>query len=66
MIKDNEHPFFRPLWRRVVVLAVCLAWAVVEFVSGSTGWGLVALAFGAYAVWQLFIRYAPQEPAKEE
>ncbi|TIM59821.1 MAG: DUF3329 domain-containing protein, partial [Mesorhizobium sp.] len=26
-MKDSEHPFFRPLWRRVAIVAVCLVWA---------------------------------------
>ncbi|RVD37518.1 DUF3329 domain-containing protein, partial [Mesorhizobium sp. M4A.F.Ca.ET.020.02.1.1] len=32
-MKDYEHPFFRPLWRRIAVVAVCLAWSVIEFAS---------------------------------
>ncbi|RVD46526.1 DUF3329 domain-containing protein, partial [Mesorhizobium sp. M8A.F.Ca.ET.023.02.2.1] len=26
-MKDYEHPFFRPLWRRVAVVAVCVIWS---------------------------------------
>ncbi|TIX41291.1 MAG: DUF3329 domain-containing protein, partial [Mesorhizobium sp.] len=26
-MKNSEHPFFRPLWRRVAVVAVCLVWS---------------------------------------
>ena len=26
-MKDVDHPFFRPLWRRIALVAVCLGWA---------------------------------------
>ncbi|TIU39371.1 MAG: DUF3329 domain-containing protein, partial [Mesorhizobium sp.] len=26
-MKDYEHPFFRPLWRRIAVVVVCLIWS---------------------------------------
>lgn len=59
MIKDNEHPFFRPLWRRIAAVAVCLFWAVLEFMTNAQTWGFIALAFAGYAVWQFFINYRP-------
>ena len=56
-MKDHEHPFFRPLWRRVAVTAVCAAWTVFEFAANSPFWGMIALAFTGYAVWQFFYLY---------
>lgn len=61
MIKDSEHPFFRPLWRRVAVVAACLVWAVVEFATGTPFWGMIALGFGIYGYWQFFYAYKPAE-----
>lgn len=61
-MKDHEHPFFRPLWRRVLVVVACAAWAAFEFAMGSTGWGTAALAFTAYALWQFFYLYKPVDP----
>lgn len=58
-MKDYEHPFFRPLWRRVAVVAVCVIWAGIEFASGTPFWGVIALGFAAYAVWQFFYLYKP-------
>ena len=70
MAKDYEHPFFRPLWRRIAVVAVCLAWAGFEFWNGSNGWGMAALGFAAYGVWQFFYLYSPPpedgDPVKPE
>lgn len=59
MPSDAEHPFFRPLWRRVLVVAFCFGWAGFEFYNGSQTWGLIALAAAAYGVWSLFIAYNP-------
>lgn len=61
-MKDHEHPFFRPLWRRVAVVAVCVAWAIFEFSTGATGWAMIAAAFAAYAIWQFFFLYKPVDP----
>jgi len=62
VIKDNEHPFFRPLWRRIAVVAVCAFWAVLEFATNTPFWGMIALGFTAYAVWMFLISYkAPAE-----
>ena len=63
-MKDHEHPFFRPLWRRVAVVAVCLGWSIFEFATGASMWGTIALAFAGYAVWQFFYLY--KEPAAGE
>jgi hypothetical protein len=62
-VKDHEHPFFRPLWRRVAVVAVCLGWSIFEFATGASMWGTIALAFAGYAIWQFFYLY--KEPSGE-
>ncbi len=52
---DPNDPFFaNPLVRWATVL-VPLGWGLVEFVwQGSPFWGLMFLAAGGYAAWQLF------------
>lgn len=56
---DNEHPIFRPLWVRILVVAAALGWAILEFVAGSSMWGTLFGALGAYAIWGLFIDFDP-------
>lgn len=51
---DGAHPFFRPLWRRIAVVAVCLGWAGFEFVSGSPFWGILFGALGCWAAYEFF------------
>lgn len=62
-MKDHEHPFFRPLWRRIAIIAVCAGWSIFEFVNESQMWGMIAAAFTAYAVWQFLYLY--KEPVDE-
>ena len=52
---DTSHPMFRPLWVRILIVAICLGWAVFEFTSGSSAWGAAFLARGAYAAWAFFL-----------
>jgi len=59
LTKDTEHPFFRPLWRRIALVAFCLIWAAIEFATNSPTWGMIMLGFSAYAAWQYLFRYAP-------
>ncbi len=63
-LKDYEHPFFRPLWRRIAVVAVCVAWSIFEFAANAPFWGVIALGFAGYGIWQFFYLYAPIDPDK--
>ncbi len=56
---DLQIPFFVPVWRRVVLVSVCLAWAAFEFYAGAALWGMLFLGMGALAVWQLFFNGWP-------
>lgn len=64
MIQDQNHPFLRPLWRRIALVAFCAAWSVYEFVvSGSGLWGTLAGGMAAYGAWQFLINYQPTSDA---
>jgi hypothetical protein len=64
---DTDHPMFRPLWVRVLIVALCLAWALFEFgglaflglPAGSPFWGMLFLAIGLYAAWAFFVTSRP-------
>jgi hypothetical protein len=56
---DIRHPFFRPLWRRIAVVAVTLGWALVELSGGNTFWAILFGALGLYAAWEFFVVYDP-------
>ena len=48
---DPEHPFFAPAWRRAVIVAVCLGWALIELLTGAVFW---AILFGSLGIWCLY------------
>jgi len=58
---DLQVPFFTPLWRRILTVAVALGWAGFELVSGSVGWAILFGAAGVYAAHQFFIAWDPKE-----
>ncbi len=58
---DVQHRFFIPLWRRVLVVAVCLGWAAVEFSGRQWPWGLLFVAIGLYCAHQFFIAFDPPD-----
>lgn len=58
---DVQHPFFRPLWRRVAVVAVCLGWAGVELAAGEVFWAILFGAAGVYCAYQFFLVFDPPE-----
>lgn len=52
---DPNDPFFRHAWVRWVTVVLPLIWGVVElFVMHSPFWGLMFIAAGVFAGWQLF------------
>lgn len=59
---DVQIPFFRPLWIRVGIVALCLGWGLFELVSGAPFWGLLFLALGLWCAWQFFVVFDPREP----
>ena len=56
---DFDSAFYRPLWIRVLIVALCLGWAVVEFATGSPGFAILFGALGGYAGYRFFVRRAP-------
>ena len=58
-MKDLHHPAFKPLWRRVALVAFCALWTLFEVVNGSYGWALAVAAITAYAGYGFFIAWNP-------
>ena len=63
---DFNHPFFRPLWIRVLIVASCLGWTAVEILGGSPGWAMLFGAVGLYAGYAFFFDFHPREPESKE
>ena len=63
---DVQTPFFRPLWRRVAVTAVCLVWTAIEIATGAVFWAILFGAAGLYLAWQLFVVFDPPREGDED
>ncbi len=60
-IIDRQHSFYKPLWRRVAIVAFVAGWLVFEVtVSREPLWIAGAGALLAYAVWVFLINW-PKE-----
>ena len=65
MNKDNQHPFFRPLWRRLAVIAVCVIWSAIEFAVGTPFWGTLVGGMAVYAVWTFLSSDKPDDGTRQ-
>lgn len=58
---DLDDPFFRPLWIRILLVAVALGWALVEFFTGAPFFATLFGAIGLYAGWRFFVTFNPPD-----
>ena len=58
---DPAHPIYRPLWVRLLIVGVCLGWAVFELIGGAPFWAVLFGALGVYAAWVLLLTWKPGE-----
>ncbi len=63
---DVQHPFFKPLWRRIVTVAACLGWALLELSWGWPMWALLFGLIGLYCAYQFFVVFDPKEAETKE
>lgn len=54
LLIDPNHPFFRPLWRRVLTVLAPIGWGLFELSNDAPGWAILFIAAGLYAGWTLF------------
>jgi hypothetical protein len=64
-LKQRDVEWFRPLWRRVAVTAVCVVWAGLEALHRDQTWILITLGLSAYAIWTFFVTFPKAPPASE-
>jgi len=59
---DPNHPAYRHLWVRILIVAVCFGWAGLEFIGGDPFWGVLAGGAGAYSFYMLIWTFDPKPP----
>jgi hypothetical protein len=61
--KEQDHPFYKPLWVRVLIVVVVAGWLVFEIRQGAESmWVMIAVAFLAYSIYMFFITWPKDGP----
>jgi hypothetical protein len=63
---DPNHPVYRPLWVRILIVVVCFGWALMETTRGDPFWAVLAAGAGAYSIYMLFWSYKPSAPVQAQ
>jgi len=56
---DTSHSFYRPLWRRIAVVAFCAGWTIVELVGNQPFWAVISGALAVYTAYVLLLTFRP-------
>ena len=57
-LTEQKHPFYKPLWVRVAIVAVIAGWLVFELMGPQSPlWIMLSGAALAYALWVFFITW---------
>ncbi len=63
---DVKHPFYRPLWRRIAIVATTVIWTGFELLVTRNGfWIAIAGGLCALTAWYLLIAWK-EPPASPE
>lgn len=66
MNTDMNHPWFKPLWRRVLVIAICAGVALWDLSNGEYVWALIFGGLGGYGIYVFFIAWGGNEADKQD
>lgn len=64
MFSKTPHPWFIPLYRRILTFGVCVIWLTVELIGQELLWVMIAGAANGYAVWEFFLGPAYRDVGK--
>lgn len=65
MSNDNQHPFFRPLWIRILVVAICGLVAAWDLYNGDYVWALIFGGLSGYAVYVFFVAWGKDQSGED-
>jgi len=60
---DMDHDWLRPLWVRVLIVAVAGGWGVFEWINEQHFWAVIFLVMAGYAFWSFFLAPAKRGEA---
>lgn len=56
-MNERDAAFFRPLWRRILLVAVVASWSALEWWNGDSLWGTLTAGVTAYCIWSYLIAF---------
>lgn len=66
-VSDINHPFYKPLWRRVALVGVTGVWACYEnFVVKDPMWMVLTAGVFIYGAWVFLIKWTGDETPADE
>lgn len=66
-LKENDLNWFRPLWRRIAVVAFLAVWLAWEAIwTKETMWIVLVGAALAYSLYNFFYAFPKEEPKNDE
>ncbi|MDT0683232.1 hypothetical protein RM543_11080 [Roseicyclus sp. F158] len=63
---DVQSHSLRPLWLRVLIVALVCAWAISEVLREAWAWAALSGAAAIYLIHQLLIAFDPGPPPGED
>ena len=63
---DVQHPIFRPLWLRVLIIFICFAWGTYELTLGNYFWVLLFAGCGLYLAYEWLVAFNPEDPDEKD
>lgn len=66
MKNDMQHPWFKPVWRRALMVAICAAVALWDLSNGEYVWALIFGGMAGYAIYVFFIAWENDTPNKPD
>lgn len=60
--RGQPHPWLVPLYRRIGVMVVCVAWFAFELTQQDQLWLIMAGGATAYAAWDFFLSGNYRQP----
>jgi hypothetical protein len=57
----HDHPFYKPKWRRLAIVAATASWALFELLFAKDGfWTAIAVAVWVYCLWTFLLNWKDQ------
>lgn len=57
LMDEKSRRFFRPVWRRILVIALLAVWTTVEWLSSNPFWAVLTTGALGISLWMFVFDY---------